>query len=49
MRGAGGQLETSVANGAKEMLQSAAVRDDALGMIGGYPRVVVSFATGSQS
>lgn len=48
MRDAGGQVETSVVNGAKEMLQSAAVKNDVLGATRGFPRVVVSFGTGSE-
>lgn len=48
MRGAGGQAGTSVVNGAKEMLQSAAFRDSVLGATRGLPRVVVSFGTGSE-
>ena len=48
MRGAGGQVEPPVVNGAKEMLQSAAVRDNVLGATRGSPRVVVSLGTESE-
>lgn len=39
MRGAGGQVEISVVNGAKVMLQSAAARDDVLGTTRGFRRM----------